>query len=154
MAIALTPFTALCGFLPVSRIAKHLDTNPEFSKIIPPSIYTTFLSASQSDDANDGLSQKEALKDLWKALITTDPHNEHIKSLLSRYESRNNLDSQDDKGVRDLVLSISRDFPGDIGVLCVFMLNIIRLQPGEAIFLGAGEPHAYISGGMFPFFPR
>jgi mannose-6-phosphate isomerase len=153
MAIALTPFTALCGFLPVPRIAKYLSTNPEFSKIIPPAIYNDFLSVSQEVRTHTGFSQREALKNLWKSLITADPLNEHIQALISRYESRINLDSQDEKDVRDLVVTLSHDFPGDIGVLCVFMLNIIRLQPGEAIFLGAGEPHAYISGGMFPFIP-
>jgi mannose-6-phosphate isomerase len=153
MAIALTPFTALCGFLPVLRIAEYLRTNPEFSKIISSSIYNNFLSASQEVDTNTGPSQIEALKALWKALITTDPFNEHIQTLISRYESRINIASQDEKDVRDLLLTLSRDFSGDIGVLCVFMLNIIHLQPGEAIFLGAGEPHAYISGGMFPFTP-
>ena len=29
------------------------------------------------------------------------------------------------------------------------MLNYAHLQPGEAIFLAAGEPHAYLSGGTF-----
>jgi hypothetical protein len=35
-------------------------------------------------------------------------------------------------------------------VFCAFLLNYVSLQPGEAIFLGAGEPHAYVSGGTFP----
>ncbi|KXN90327.1 Mannose-6-phosphate isomerase [Leucoagaricus sp. SymC.cos] len=46
----------------------------------------------------------------------------------------------------DLVLRLNSQFPGDIGVFCPFLLNYITLQPGEAIFLGAGEPHAYIYG--------
>ena len=36
--------------------------------------------------------------------------------------------------------------PGDPGCFAPFLLNIYRLQPGEAIFLPAGEIHAYISG--------
>ena len=35
---------------------------------------------------------------------------------------------------------------GDPGCYGPFLLNIYRLQPGEAIFLPAGEIHAYISG--------
>jgi mannose-6-phosphate isomerase class I len=31
----------------------------------------------------------------------------------------------------------------------VFMLNVMDLKPGDAIFLGAGEPHSYISGGIY-----
>jgi len=37
-------------------------------------------------------------------------------------------------------------FPGDRGVLVGLMLHRVLLQPGEAVFLGAGNLHAYISG--------
>jgi len=41
---------------------------------------------------------------------------------------------------------IARHYPGDPGVIAAMLLNHIRLQPGEALFLGAGVPHAYLSG--------
>lgn len=34
----------------------------------------------------------------------------------------------------------------DIGVIVDFFLNHVKLNPGEALFLGANEPHAYLSG--------
>ena len=37
-------------------------------------------------------------------------------------------------------------FPGDPGVVAALLLNRVRLQPGEALYLGAGVPHAYLSG--------
>lgn len=37
-------------------------------------------------------------------------------------------------------------FPNDIGVLSIFFLNIIQMKPGQAIFLAANVPHAYLSG--------
>ncbi len=48
--------------------------------------------------------------------------------------------------LQKLVLRLMMQYPNDIGVLCPYLLNYIVLQPGEAIFLGANEPHAYISG--------
>lgn len=36
--------------------------------------------------------------------------------------------------------------PGDRGALVGLLLHRIRLQPGEAVFLGAGNLHAYLSG--------
>ena len=48
--------------------------------------------------------------------------------------------SPDDSG------SPSSGVSGDPGCFAPFLLNIYRLQPGEAIFLPAGEIHAYISG--------
>lgn len=37
-------------------------------------------------------------------------------------------------------------FPNDVGVLSIFFLNILQLKPGQAIFLAANVPHAYLSG--------
>ncbi|MCF7855105.1 MAG: mannose-6-phosphate isomerase, class I [Candidatus Pacebacteria bacterium] len=43
-------------------------------------------------------------------------------------------------------LRLTEVYPGDRGALSVYFLNIIHLDPGEAIFLGADEPHAYLQG--------
>lgn len=42
--------------------------------------------------------------------------------------------------------SLVHDYPGDPGVIAAMLLNHVRLQPGEAMFLGAGIPHAYLDG--------
>ena len=41
---------------------------------------------------------------------------------------------------------IAHHYPGDPGVIAAMLLNHVRLQPGEALFLGAGVPHAYLNG--------
>ncbi|MEU1661432.1 mannose-6-phosphate isomerase, class I [Streptomyces griseofuscus] len=41
---------------------------------------------------------------------------------------------------------LAHQFPGDPGVIAAMLLNHVRLQPGEALFLGAGVPHAYLDG--------
>jgi len=38
-------------------------------------------------------------------------------------------------------------FPSDVGSFCIYFLNYIQLSPGQAIYLGSNEPHAYICGG-------
>ncbi|MFI5528865.1 mannose-6-phosphate isomerase, class I [Kitasatospora sp. NPDC051853] len=40
----------------------------------------------------------------------------------------------------------AREFPGDTGLLAALLLNHVRLQPGEALYLGAGLVHAYLRG--------
>jgi mannose-6-phosphate isomerase len=37
-------------------------------------------------------------------------------------------------------------YPGDPGCAVGLMLNRVSLQPGEALFLDAGQPHAYLAG--------
>jgi mannose-6-phosphate isomerase len=44
------------------------------------------------------------------------------------------------------ILELAQQYPGDIGLLSPLMLNVITLQPGEAMFLHACTPHAYIRG--------
>jgi mannose-6-phosphate isomerase len=44
------------------------------------------------------------------------------------------------------VLELGERYPGDAGVLAALLLNRITLSPGEALFLSAGNLHAYLHG--------
>lgn len=44
------------------------------------------------------------------------------------------------------LLELGESYPGDPGVLAAVLLNRIVLQPGEAIFLPAGNLHTYLRG--------
>jgi mannose-6-phosphate isomerase len=41
---------------------------------------------------------------------------------------------------------LAAHYPGDPGVLVALLLNLVRLAPGEAIWMPAGNLHAYLSG--------
>ncbi|QCQ92001.1 mannose-6-phosphate isomerase, class I [Rhodococcus sp. SGAir0479] len=57
-----------------------------------------------------------------------------------------------DAGEREFVpevrtaLELSEGYPGDAGVLASLLLNRITLEPGEGLFLAAGNLHAYLHG--------
>ncbi|KAJ4490329.1 mannose-6-phosphate isomerase [Lentinula aciculospora] len=145
LALALTPFRALCGFQPLSAIAKYLFLTPELSALIPKAITENFLSVSSGSDSTSP-EAKAALKDLFSALMTADEAliNAQLDALVHRYQTP----LPKDGSIEELVLRLNSQFPGDVGVFCAFILNYIILSPGEAIFLGAGEPHAYVSGDI------
>lgn len=44
------------------------------------------------------------------------------------------------------VLELGERYPGDAGVLACLLLNRITLEPGEAIYMPAGNLHAYMHG--------
>ena len=44
------------------------------------------------------------------------------------------------------ILELGESYPGDAGVLAALLLNRLVLGPGEAIFLPAGNLHAYLAG--------
>jgi mannose-6-phosphate isomerase len=41
---------------------------------------------------------------------------------------------------------LAEAYPGDGGVVLALLMNLVRLQPGQALFLGAGRIHAYLRG--------
>jgi mannose-6-phosphate isomerase len=43
-------------------------------------------------------------------------------------------------------MDFKKHYPGDIGLFAPFMLNTVELAPGEAMFLFAETPHAYVQG--------
>ncbi|MGF1901038.1 mannose-6-phosphate isomerase, class I [Aliivibrio sifiae] len=45
-----------------------------------------------------------------------------------------------------MVVEFSEEFYDDIGLFSPLMLNVIELEPGEAMFLHAATPHAYVQG--------
>ena len=145
MAIALTPFSALCGFLPVDRIVSYLELVPEFARLIPATVRQAFIISASSHASS--LETKKVLKDLFTSLMGSEESHfiPALETLVKRYKTGhvNETESQ----LADLVIRLYDQFPGDIGVFCPFVLNYVELEKGEAIFLGAGEPHAYVYGG-------
>ncbi|EMD36598.1 hypothetical protein CERSUDRAFT_115637 [Gelatoporia subvermispora B] len=147
MALALTPFTAMCGFLPLPQIAAYLSSTPQFAALIPSAIVGRFVAIASSSDPT-GPTEKAALRDLFSAVMTAEPSTfqPQLEALVKRYDS--GQEKEVERAVKDLVLRLHSQFPGDIGVFCAFILNYVEMNPGDAIFLAAGEPHAYVSGDI------
>ncbi|KAG5651330.1 hypothetical protein H0H81_009083 [Sphagnurus paluster] len=146
MALAITPFHAMCGFRPLPSIAESLQSTPELAALIPNSIQEAFASQSGSETPT-GSAEKTALRNLFAAVMTAEESafQLQLEALVKRY-SGNRTNPGESEELVELVLRLNSQFPGDIGIFCAFLLNYITLSPGEAIYLGAGEPHAYVSG--------
>ncbi len=136
MAIALTPFEGLCGFRVRSEILEFLDKVPELLEIVGTEAASNFR-------LNDN---KDALKALFSSLMKTDESQitKYVQLLLNRIRESKFHDPK----LGDLLVRLDSQFPNDIGLFCVFFLNQVHLSPGEAMFLQANEPHAYLSGGI------
>jgi len=146
MALAITPFEALCGFRPVTDIADHLEQYPEFAKVVGEDVASSFIDTvkknGSSDDESSVAVNKSALKTVFAALMNKEQ--DQVSGLLAALVAR----VKGQEGILpELITRLDQQYPGgDIGVFSVLMLNYIKLAPGDAIFLGANEPHAYLSG--------
>ncbi|KAI9008592.1 mannose-6-phosphate isomerase [Hyaloraphidium curvatum] len=145
MAIALTEFEALCGFRPLDEIAANLAAFPEFAAVVGDAAQA-FRSAVAVEGPAKDAKGKEALRTLFAAMMEADASvvAKQLAALVARLKAgKPALPGS----VEELVVRLDSQFPGgDIGCFAVMMLNYIRLAPDQAIYLGANEPHAYLSG--------
>jgi mannose-6-phosphate isomerase len=94
--------------------------------------------------------EKDALKRVFEILMTSsdDQTTSTLRSLIERYTLDDaNCKSEFETTLIPLVKELNEQFPDDVGVLCCFILNVVEMEKGAAMFLKADEPHAYISGG-------
>ncbi len=139
LAIALTPFEALVGFRPISEIKNYLRSIPELQTAIGEN-KVAHLGTS------DELSSRTALKNCFASLMTQEPEviTQQLKKLLERFSDLDPVTRQSLNA--DLFEQLHSDYPGDVGCFGLYLFNYIALQPGEAIYLAANEPHAYLYG--------
>ncbi|KAL0832004.1 hypothetical protein ABMA28_001503 [Loxostege sticticalis] len=139
LAIALTPFEALCGFRPLSEIKDFLSKLPELSEILADDSVKGLLAQGEGDSRN-------VLKQVFQSLMTA--NREAIASSLNKFLTR--MEKEDASIQSSLLYPLVRrlhgDFPGDVGCWAPYFMNYLELRPGQAIFLNANLPHAYISG--------
>ncbi|CAG8504428.1 mannose-6-phosphate isomerase [Gigaspora rosea] len=148
MAVAITEFEALCGFRPLEEIIDFLSEYPEFRDIVGNNVASSFIQTVSGRECSKNVeeieSNKVALRQLFTSLMTADSNNvvTCVKTLISRIQHYDNPKGS----TQELLVRLNEQFPGDVGIFCVLMLNYIKLAPGQAMFLGANEPHAYLFG--------
>ncbi|MER6393050.1 mannose-6-phosphate isomerase, class I [Streptomyces sp. NPDC059382] len=127
MICALTPFDGLCGFRAPLETAELL-AGLEVDSLKP---YVDLLHAHP---------EEAALREVLTAVLTAD-RTEMARTVTEAATAAARLG-----GRYAPYAALVHDYPGDPGVIAAMLLNHVRLQPGEAMFLGAGVPHAYIDG--------
>jgi len=127
---ALTPFWALSRFRRISGILSYLKK----------------VCAHGLDAEINNLKQQptsDGLKGFYTDLMTMDADRQN-RIAAQALEQAQRFEAQDP--VFSWMLKIAADYPNDIGVLAPILLNLICLEPGQALFLDAGEFHAYLEG--------
>ncbi|XP_043718449.1 mannose-6-phosphate isomerase 1-like [Telopea speciosissima] len=143
MTLALTEFEALCGFVSVEELKDLLHDVPEIIDLVGNTEANEVLLISEQYGEK---RVKAILQSIFTQLMTASEN--AISEAVSKMKRRLNLETK----VRcltekeQLVLRLEKQYPADVGIMSAFFLNYVKLNPGEALYLGANEPHAYISG--------
>uniref|UniRef100_A0A7S3EB02 mannose-6-phosphate isomerase n=2 Tax=Rhodosorus marinus TaxID=101924 RepID=A0A7S3EB02_9RHOD len=140
MAIALSPFQALCGFRDCNEIVKDVARVPEFADAIGR------VEADEFVKSIKGSSDKaEALKKAFGSLMRQDEA--QVTDCLKKLVQRLGKMEPEQKTPQDKTLNdLYAQYPGDVGCFAAYLMNKLDLEPNDAIFIGANEPHAYLQG--------
>nr|XP_033776901.1 mannose-6-phosphate isomerase isoform X2 [Geotrypetes seraphini] len=146
MAIALTPFEGMCGFRPVKEIVAFLKNVPELYALIGGAAAEQLEHCVQAEPDPRGISV--ALRTCFTKMMKSEKKVfvDQLNMLVKRISQEVSAGKDITKSNGELLLRLHSQFPGDIGCFAIYFLNIVNLKPGEAMFLGANEPHAYLYG--------
>lgn len=128
--VALTGFDALCGWRTPEAIAATLKRLPEIATLLP-----------RFEPSSAGLQR---LAQAWFAL-DANRRGDAMAKVIARLASPGG----DEDPTRPWLLRALEAIGGDAsdpGLLFFFLLELVHLEPGEAMFLPAGVPHAYLQG--------
>lgn len=142
MAVALTDdFEAMCGFRPMLDIASNMLDYPEFTDIIGKWKHDILEFVANKR----GVNPKLILKNMFRVYMTADEKHvkRNIESMISRLSKKGKLSDLD-----RLIIKLSNQFPGDPGIFAPIIFNYMKLKTGDAFYIGANEPHAYIQGDI------
>jgi mannose-6-phosphate isomerase len=131
LLLALTPVEALCGFRPVEE-SLHCLAKLQVSELKPT------IAALARGGLRAAIPQLIALTPDVRSVLV-----EAVAAAASRFVA-----AHDPEFINTYrwAASLAETYPGDPGVVISLMCNHLKLAPGEAVFLPAGNLHAYLSG--------
>lgn len=135
IAIALDALQALAGIREPKQIEAVLVGYPELRKFI--------RLKAQHRQPKSGLGRMAFAALFQNALDHPRELESVIQKLVERLGKKQRLDARE-----KLFLELSAKYPGDVGLLSIFLLKLHRLKKGQAMFIPAGVPHAYLKGNI------
>lgn len=127
---ALSLLWALNGFRKISDIVGLME------KICPKGLKNEL-------DNLRGEPNSLGLKNFFQAMMTMD--RDRQKQIIADAITSAQKFIDDDQAYKWMI-DLHREYPADIGIFSPVLLNLICLKPGQAMYLRAGELHAYIDG--------
>ena len=144
VAIALDALTALMGIKPFDQLVETLTRYPEIAGFIGVDLRP--LIALVAAKASPAL----AVRALLTALFTrSTSHAPALSAAIDALAQRLSTSGTELKEAEQLFLDLRDKYTGpDVGLFCIFLLNLIHLRKGEGMYAEAGIPHAYLKGNV------
>jgi mannose-6-phosphate isomerase len=146
LAVALDSLTALVGIRPLIEILDALDRYPELVGLVGPGIHQRIrVAKNPSYPEQQALVQAMFAALIERSVTCAEELSRSIDHLAARLaESAGELREEE-----RLFLDLRQKYAGaDVGLLAIFLLNLVHLQAGEGVYTPAGIPHAYLQGNI------
>ncbi|MGD0611287.1 MAG: mannose-6-phosphate isomerase, class I [Anaerolineales bacterium] len=142
IAIALDSLTAFLGFKDYDQLVDTLEEYPELK------VLTQDQNPKDKTGTDSSVEKSEAiLRAICNSLIHISLQEGYLSSLIARIEKRIEKSGARNE-TEDIFLRLTNKYPGDVGLLFLFLLNLVQIQQGEAIFTSPGILHAYVNGNI------
>ncbi|GEK81016.1 mannose-6-phosphate isomerase, class I [Agrococcus baldri] len=125
LVVAVTPFEALSGFRPQAQAQAVADALAAIDARLAP--------VAEHVRAGDALA--------W--LLSGAPE---VRAAVTAAAERSAAIAAALPAEADTLARLAAAHPGDAGILVALLLNRVSLSPGEALYLPAGNLHAYLEG--------
>lgn len=133
MIVALTEFEALCGFRTAAQVRNLL-----LDLVEAPAVSDGFVAIAKNWL---GEYDRGGLRALTSEILASSSAGRDLTGFISE------LSGLADYSARfELAARLNELYPGDPGVVIALLMNHVVLAPGEALYLPAGNIHAYLSG--------
>lgn len=129
LVYALTDYQAMNGFRPINEIVEHFQR----------------LAIETLQPLLEHLQQQQTevgLKSFFTELLSFSGSEKQVAiEQLIAYAHRHQ-----EQALFQLILTLAETYPHDIGLFAPLILNVLTLKPGQAMYLDARTPHAYLKG--------
>ncbi|WP_217511509.1 mannose-6-phosphate isomerase, class I [Vibrio metschnikovii] len=129
LVYALTDYQAMNGFRPINEIVEHFQR----------------LAIETLQPLLEHLQQQQTevgLKSFFTELLSFSGSEKQVAiEQLMAYAHRHQ-----EQALFQLILTLAETYPHDIGLFAPLILNVLTLKPGQAMYLDARTPHAYLKG--------
>lgn len=139
IGVALTPVTLLYGFRPYREMSRVFELFPEIVSIVGADLCHAVASDPSAHDTS-------LVREIFSGILRGEPDavSRVVESLELRFTGKLEVPEE--------IALVRRLRPrygaSDVGLLALFVMNIVTVAPGSGVFIGPNIPHAYLDGDL------
>jgi mannose-6-phosphate isomerase len=135
LLVALGPTEALCGFRPPAEALRlvRLVGSPLLERLTVPLAHP---------------DEERALRETVATVLGLDgfERDRLVSEVAAACGGHRAEAGSSDAAALDWVVRLAVSYPGDAGIVVPLLMRLVRLEPGQAVFLESGVLHAYLRG--------